>query len=57
LPEYDVDRQLRDEFAVLGFLASCHPMALVADTVRAMHAVPATALRAHVGSWSPASGC
>jgi DNA polymerase III alpha subunit len=49
LPEYDADRQLRDEFAVLGFLASCHPMALVADTVHAMHAVPATALRAHVG--------
>jgi DNA polymerase III alpha subunit len=49
LPEYDADRQLRDEYAVLGYLASCHPMALVADTVRAAHAVPATALGQHVG--------
>jgi error-prone DNA polymerase len=49
LPEYDADRQLRDEYAVLGYLASCHPMALVADTVRAVHAVPATALASHVG--------
>jgi len=49
LPEYDADRQLRDEYAVLGYLASCHPMALVADTVRAIHPVPATALPDHVG--------
>lgn len=49
LLEYDADRQLRDEYAVLGYLASRHPMALVADTVRAVHAVPATALRSHVG--------
>ena len=49
LPEYDDDRQLRDEYAVLGYLASRHPMALVADTVRAIHAVPATALRSQVG--------
>lgn len=49
LAEYDAERQLRDEYAVLGYLASCHPMDLVADTVRAIHAVPATALGAHVG--------
>jgi error-prone DNA polymerase len=49
LPEYDVDRQLRDEYTVLGYLASRHPMALVADTVRAIHSVPATALPDHVG--------
>jgi DNA-directed DNA polymerase III PolC len=49
LPEYDAERQLRDEYAVLGYLASRHPMALVADTVRAIHALPATALPRHVG--------
>ena len=49
LVEYDAERQLRDEYAVLGYLASCHPMALVADTTRAIHPVPATALAAHVG--------
>jgi DNA-directed DNA polymerase III PolC len=49
LVEYDADRQLRDEFAVLGYLASCHPMALVAETTRAIHPVPATALTDHVG--------
>lgn len=49
LVEYDADRQLRDEYAVLGYLASRHPMDLVADTVRAIHAVPATALGSHVG--------
>ena len=45
----DAERQLRDEYAVLGYLASCHPMDLVADTVRAVHAMPATALGEHVG--------
>ncbi|HEY6059965.1 MAG TPA: DNA polymerase III subunit alpha [Gemmatimonadales bacterium] len=49
LAEYDAERQLRDEYAVLDYLASCHPMDLVADTVRAVHAMPATALGAHVG--------
>ncbi|HSD31265.1 MAG TPA: hypothetical protein VLB49_05095, partial [Gemmatimonadales bacterium] len=49
LAEYDAERQLRDEYAVLGYLASCHPMDLVANTVRAVHAVPATALGEHVG--------
>ena len=49
LAEYDADRQLRDEYAVLGYLASCHPMTLVADTTRSIHPVPATALHAHVG--------
>jgi DNA polymerase III alpha subunit len=49
LLEYDAERQLRDEYAVLGYLASCHPMDLVSDTVRAVHAMPATALGAHVG--------
>jgi error-prone DNA polymerase len=49
LLEYDAERQLRDEYAVLGYLASRHPMDLVAETVRAVHAVPATALPAHVG--------
>jgi error-prone DNA polymerase len=49
LAEYDADRQLRDEFAVLGYLASCHPMALVAATTRAVHPVPASALGRHVG--------
>jgi error-prone DNA polymerase len=50
LPEYDADRQLRDEYAVLGYLASCHPMALFAETLHAIHPVPATALGAHVGT-------
>jgi error-prone DNA polymerase len=49
LVEYDADRRLRDEYAVLGYLASCHPMTLVADTTRSIHPVPATALHAHVG--------
>ncbi len=49
LAEYDADRQLRDEYTVLGYLASCHPMALYAETIRAIHPVPATALGTHVG--------
>ncbi|MGH7537280.1 MAG: DNA polymerase III subunit alpha, partial [Gemmatimonadales bacterium] len=49
LPEYDADRQLRDEYTVLGYLASCHPMALYAETIRAIHPVPATALGTRVG--------
>jgi error-prone DNA polymerase len=49
LVEYDADRQLRDEFAVLGYLASCHPMALVAETTRAIHPVAAAELGDHVG--------
>jgi error-prone DNA polymerase len=49
LAEYDAERQLRDEYAVLGYLASCHPMDLVAGTVRAVHTVQATALGEHVG--------
>ena len=49
LAEYDADRQLRDEFTVLGYLASCHPMALVAETTRVIHPIPATALSDHVG--------
>jgi error-prone DNA polymerase len=49
LAEYGAERQLRDEYAVLGYLASCHPMALVADTVRAVHPVPAPELTRCVG--------
>jgi DNA polymerase III alpha subunit len=49
LEEYDADRQLRDEFAVLGYLASSHPMELVAETTRAIHPVSAVALGRHVG--------
>jgi error-prone DNA polymerase len=49
LAEYDADRQLRDEYAVLGYLASRHPMSLFADTLRAIHPVPAPRLREHVG--------
>ena len=49
LAEYDAERQLRDEYAVLGYLASCHPMMLFADTVGAIHPVPAPRLREHVG--------
>ncbi|HEY7685181.1 MAG TPA: DNA polymerase III subunit alpha [Gemmatimonadales bacterium] len=49
LAEYDADRQLRDEYTVLGYLASCHPMALYAETIRAIHPVPATTLGTHVG--------
>src|SRR5205807_71017 len=44
LAEYDGDRQLRDEYAVLGYLASCHPMALFAATLRAVRPVPAPEL-------------
>lgn len=49
LAEYDAGRQLRDEYAVLGYLASCHPMMLFADTIRAIRPVPAPVLRGHVG--------
>jgi error-prone DNA polymerase len=49
LAEYGAERQLRDEYTVLGYLASCHPMALVADTVRAVHPVPGPELARHVG--------
>jgi len=49
LEEYDADRQLRDEFAVLGYLASSHPMELVAETTHAIHPVSAVALGRHVG--------
>ena len=49
LDEYDADRQLRDEFTVLGYLASSHPMALVAETTRAIHPIPAAALAGHIG--------
>jgi error-prone DNA polymerase len=49
LAEYDPERQLRDEYTVLGYLGSCHPMALFADTVRAVHAVPGPELARHVG--------
>jgi error-prone DNA polymerase len=49
LAEYGAERQLRDEYTVLGYLASCHPMALFADTVRAVHAVPGPELARHVG--------
>ena len=49
LTEYDPERQLRDEYTVLGYLGSCHPMALFADTVRAVHAVPGPELARHVG--------
>ncbi|HEY6223849.1 MAG TPA: DNA polymerase III subunit alpha [Gemmatimonadales bacterium] len=49
LAEYDADRQLRDEFAVLGYLASSHPMELVAETTHAMHPVSAVNLGRHVG--------
>jgi DNA polymerase III alpha subunit len=49
LVEYDAERQLRDEYAVLGYLASRHPMALFADVLRAVHPVPAPRLSEHVG--------
>src|SRR5574341_810358 len=49
LAEYDARRQLRDEFAVLGYLASRHPMDLYADTIRAIHPVAAPAMRGPVG--------
>ncbi|MBI1968108.1 MAG: DNA polymerase III subunit alpha [Gemmatimonadetes bacterium] len=49
LAEYDAERQLRDEYAVLGYLASRHPMALYAETIRAIHPVAAPALGKHVG--------
>lgn len=49
LAEYDAERQLRDEYAVLGYLASRHPMALFADVLRAVHPVPAPRLTDHVG--------
>jgi error-prone DNA polymerase len=49
LAEYGAERQLRDECTVLGYLASCHPMVLFADTVRAVHPVPGPELARHVG--------
>jgi len=56
LTEYDADRQLRDEYAVLGYLASRHPMDLFADTLRAVHPVPAPRLRDHVGKLVTCAG-
>jgi error-prone DNA polymerase len=49
LAEYDGDRQLRDEYAVLGYLASRHPMTLFAATLRAVRPVPAPELCRHAG--------
>ncbi len=49
LAEYDADRQLRDEYAVLGYLASRHPMTLFADALRAIRPVPAPELPRHAG--------
>jgi DNA-directed DNA polymerase III PolC len=49
LVEYDAERQLRDEYSVLGYLASCHPMALFADVLRAVHPVPAPRLAEYAG--------
>ncbi|HTR98787.1 MAG TPA: DNA polymerase III subunit alpha, partial [Bacteroidota bacterium] len=49
LAEYDADRQLRDEYAVLGYLASRHPMTLYADTIKAIAPVRAPDLPRHRG--------
>ena len=49
LPEYDADRQLRDEYQVLGYLASRHPMTLYADTIKAIAPVRAPDLPRHRG--------
>ena len=56
LAEYDGDRQLRDEYAVLGYLASCHPMALFARTLRAVRPVPAPELPRHAGKLVTCAG-
>jgi len=56
LAEYDADRQLRDEYTVLGYLASRHPMALFADTLRAVRPVPAPRLPDHVGKLVTCAG-
>ncbi len=56
LAEYDGDRQLRDEYAVLGYLASRHPMALFARTLRAVRPVPAPELPRHVGKLITCAG-
>ena len=56
LTEYDAERQLRDEYAVLGYLASRHPMTLFADTLRSVHAVPAPQLVEHVGKLVTCAG-
>ncbi|HTR20242.1 MAG TPA: DNA polymerase III subunit alpha, partial [Gemmatimonadales bacterium] len=49
LAEYDAGRQLRDEYVVLGYLASRHPMALYADTIAAIAPVRAPDLPRHQG--------
>jgi DNA polymerase III alpha subunit len=49
LAEYDADRQLRDEYQVLGYLASRHPMTLYADTIKAIVPVRAPDLPRHRG--------
>ena len=41
---------------VSGYLASCHPMALVAETTRAIHPVAASALGQHVGQHVTCAG-
>jgi error-prone DNA polymerase len=56
LVEYDAERQLRDEYAVLGYLASRHPMDLFADTLRAIRPVPAPRLPDHVGKLVTCAG-
>ncbi|MGH7568833.1 MAG: DNA polymerase III subunit alpha [Gemmatimonadales bacterium] len=56
LAEYDADRQLKDEYAVLGYLASRHPMTLFADTLRAVQPVPAPQLPRHVGKLVTCAG-
>jgi error-prone DNA polymerase len=56
LVEYDAERQLRDEYAVLGYLASRHPMDLFADTLGSVRPVPAPRLPDHVGKLVTCAG-
>ncbi len=49
LPPDDPMQNLRREFAVLGFLCDCHPMALFAERLKSENTVKAVHLSRHAG--------
>ena len=56
LKEYSDERQRREEHAALGFLTSCHPMALHDEALRRIRPCPSTELYRHVGHRVLAAG-
>ena len=49
LKAYGPERRRREEHAALGFITDAHPMALHADPLAALPALPSTELHRHVG--------